>query len=208
MDLTLIAILDARTVPRDRIGPWLEGAARGGVTGVQFREKILPLREAVSYGRSLFEASRSLGLWTSVDDRLDLALALGADLLHLGRDDMSPDIARAAAPKIALGLSARTLEELVWAGSHRPAYVGFGPVFPTPSKADASDPQGLEALARAVATSPVPVVAIGGIDSRRAPSVWWTGVRGIAAISALTQAADVAGAARALLVGRAGGPGP
>jgi thiamine-phosphate pyrophosphorylase len=202
MDLSLQALVDRERVPAERLERWLPAAAAGGVTGVQLREKGAVSRASYSYGELVARLARELGLWFSVDDRLDLALALGADLVHLGPDDLPPEAARRVAPHLGLGLSARNLDELVWAQSFAPLYVGYGPVWPTPSKADASAPVGLEELAEAVRRSSCPIVAIGGIQADNAQAVWATGVAGLAVISALTESDDPELTARALLAGR------
>ncbi|MGO8683946.1 MAG: thiamine phosphate synthase [Thermoleophilia bacterium] len=202
MDLSLQALIDHERVPQAQLAGWLEAAARGGVTGVQLREKEGPTRESYAYGRSLARLARELGLWFSVDDRLDLALALEADVVHLGADDLPPDVVREIAPTLGLGLSARTLDELAWAQAFHPRYVGYGPVWPTASKADAAAPVGLAGLAAAVRQSDGPIVAIGGIAPSNVAAVWATGVAGLAVIAALTEVDDVEAAARSLLRGR------
>jgi thiamine-phosphate pyrophosphorylase len=204
VDLRLIALLDAGTVPPRALGPWLEAAREGGVTGIQLRDKIRPTREVYAYGERLAAVARSLGLWLAVDDRPDLALALGADLVHLGRTDLPPEAARRAAPSLPLGLSASNLAEVAEAQAHSPLYIGFGPVFSTPSKADAAPPAGLSLLAQAVRESAAPVVAIGGIGPHNADAVWAQGVAGLAVLSALAGAeapSEVRRQARALVRG-------
>jgi thiamine-phosphate diphosphorylase len=201
VDLSLQALVDRERVPASRLEQWLCAAVAGGVTGVQLREKSRPMRESLRYGEEVASLARSLGIWFSVDDRLDLALALKADLVHLGPDDLPPEAMRRIAPTLGLGLSARNLDELAWAQTFEPLYVGYGPVWPTPSKADASAPVGLAELGEAVRLSLCPVVAIGGIQPDNAAAVWATGVAGLAVISALTEARDPEATARALLVG-------
>ena len=202
MDLSLQVLVDHERVPAAKVGRWLALVARAGVTGVQLREKTSSSRESYVYGEHVARAARELGLWFSVNDRLDLALALGADLVHLGPDDLPPEAARRIAPSLGLGLSARNLEELAWAQSFEPVYVGYGPVWPTPSKADAAPPVGLVELAEAVRRASCPIVAIGGINPGNAASAWATGVAGLAVISALTEAREPAQVARGLVQGR------
>jgi thiamine-phosphate pyrophosphorylase len=202
MDLSLQALVDRQRVPAAEVERWLRSAARGGVTGVQLREKAGSSRESYAYGERVAGTARELGLWFSVDDRLDLALALQADLVHLGPDDLPPEAARRVAPTLGLGLSARNLDELAWAQSFDPVYVGYGPVWPTPSKADAAPAVGLAELAEAVRRSSCPIVAIGGIQQSNAASVWAAGVAGLAVISALTEARDPEEVARGLIGSR------
>lgn len=199
MDLSLHAIVDHRRVPAKRVEGFLREAAAGGVTVVQVREKDTPTREALRYAETVRDIARELGMALAVDDRVDLALAVEADIVHLGRDDLPPHIVRRLAPGLAIGLSACNLEELEEVLAYSPAYVGYGPVFPTASKEDAGPPVGLAGLEAAVRRAGnCPVVAIGGISPDNAAAVWRTGVRGIAVISALTEAQDVQAAARAL----------
>ncbi len=202
MDLSLQVLVDHERVPAAKVGRWLALVARAGVTGVQLREKTSSSRESYVYGERVARAARELGLWFSVNDRLDLALALGADLVHLGPDDLPPEAARRIAPSLGLGLSARNLAELAWAQSFEPVYVGYGPVWPTPSKADAAPPVGLVELAEAVRRASCPIVAIGGINPGNAASAWATGVAGLAVISALTEAREPAQVVRGLVQGR------
>jgi thiamine-phosphate pyrophosphorylase len=202
MDLSLQVLIDRQRVPAAEVGRWLRSAARGGVTGVQLREKAGPSRESYAYGELVARVARELGLWFSVNDRLDLALALEADLVHLGPDDLPPGAARRVAPTLGLGLSARNLDELAWAQSFDPVYVGYGPVWPTPSKAYAAPAVGLADLAKAVRRSSCPIVAIGGIQQSNAASVWAAGVAGLAVISALTESHDPDQAARGLISSR------
>ena len=199
MDLSLQALIDRQRVPAAKLESWLRAAARGGVTGIQLREKAGPTRESYTYGQAVVRLTRKLGLWFSVDDRVDLALALRADLVHLGPEDLPPEVARRIAPSLGLGLSARNLEELAWAQSFGPLYVGYGPVWATTSKADAGVPVGLAELAEAVRRSDCPIIAIGGIGPGNAARTWATGVAGLAVIAALTEVADPDEAARSLL---------
>lgn len=199
MDLTLHALIDRHRIPSGRLETFLSEAAAGGVTVVQLREKEGTMRDAMRYGQTARRIARELGLLFAVNDRLDLALALEADILHLGQDDMPPEVARRVAPDLALGISARDLAELGEALAASPAYVGYGPVFSTVSKSDAAPPTGLSGLAEAVRRAgDCPVVAIGGITPENARGVWRAGARGIAVIAALTDAEDVQAAARAL----------
>jgi thiamine-phosphate pyrophosphorylase len=202
VDLSLQVLIDHERVPEAEVERWLSLVARAGVTGVQLREKTSSSRESYAYGHCVSAVARKLGLWFSVNDRLDLALALEADLVHLGPDDLPPEAARRVAPSMGLGLSARNLDELAWAQSFDPLYVGYGPVWPTPSKADAAPPVGLIELAEAVRRATCPIVAIGGIQQDNAAAVWAAGVAGLAVISAVTGAREPAKVVRGLIQAR------
>lgn len=200
MDLRLHALISPQQVPQVDLQPWLQEAAAGGVTVVQLRAKRGSTREILDYGQELANVCRSLRLPLVVNDRLDLALALEADMLHVGPDDLPPYLVRRVAPRIGLGCSARNLQELEALLQEKPDYIGFGPVFATASKDDAGPVQGVQVLRQAVRMAHgCPLVAIGGIGPGNQAEVWATGVAGIAVISALSEAADVRAAAHAML---------
>lgn len=118
-----------------------------------------------------------------INDRPDLARIAGSDGLHLGQDDIPPDAARSIiGDTLRLGLSTHSGEQVLKALGHFPDYIGFGPVFATPTKAVPDPVTGLEALGSTVRQSPVPVVAIGGINAANIDSVLETGARNIAMV--------------------------
>jgi len=185
-------------VPADRsLYPRVEAALAGGVTLVQLREKHRPDRETYEVGRELRDIVRRHGAAFFLDDRVDLALALGADGVHLGQADLPLDAARRLAPGLLIGVSCHDLLQV--RAAQGADYIGFGPVFPTPSKDDADAPTGLSALREAVGASRRPVVAIGGVEVRSAADVRAAGAAGAAVIHAVLDAADAEEAARALL---------
>jgi thiamine-phosphate pyrophosphorylase len=172
----------------------LEGARRAvdaGATVVQLRVKA-PTETVVKRGRGL----RLLGVTFVVNDDVDAALALRADGVHLGQGDVGAVRAREAG--LLLGRSASTVAAAVATSAD---YLGVGPVWATPSKADADPPIGLDGLAVICAAVDVPVVAIGGIDASNAAACIRAGAAGVAAIRAaadpaLRQAVDEALGAR------------
>lgn len=138
-----------------------------------------------------------------INDRLDLALACGADAVHLGQTDLPLAEARAALAaagrSLAIGVSTHTLEQVAAAVAGGADYLGFGPVFATTTKVNPDPVVGLEGLAAAVrAAGSVPIVAIGGMTAAMAPSVYATGAAAICAISSVNAAADVVAAGRAM----------
>jgi len=135
-----------------------------------------------------------------VNDDLEVALAAGADAVHLGQDDMPlAEARRLAGPALRIGVSTHNLEQVAHAVAGGADYLGFGPVFPTGSKANPDPVVGLAGLAAAVAAAaPVPVVAIGGITPERAAAVAAAGARAACAISAVNRDADVRAAAAAV----------
>lgn len=150
--------------------------AEEGVGVVQLRCKGWPPERVLAAGRACLAA----GVPLVINDHLDVARVLGVPV-HLGQDD-------GADPDHPFGRSCHTVEQVRAAG--RAGYLGFGPVFPTGTKATGYDPRGLEALAEVVRVSPVPVVAIGGIDLSRVEAVRATGVHAWALISAVWTATD------------------
>jgi thiamine-phosphate pyrophosphorylase len=137
-----------------------------------------------------------------VNDRLDVALAVGADAVHLGQADLTPEDVRraltAAGRAIAYGVSTHDLAQARAAEAQGAAYIGFGPMFETGSKAGALPPRGLGQLAEVCRSVRIPVIAIGGIDREGARDAAAAGAAGVAVIAAVTGAPDMRGAVRAL----------
>jgi thiamine-phosphate pyrophosphorylase len=169
-------------------------------TVLQIRFKGAPrgdLLRIATWARRLTAERRALLV---VNDDLEVALAAGADAVHLGQEDMPLEAARArAGDAVRIGISTHTLEQVARAVAGGADYLGFGPVYPTGSKANPDPVVGVERLAAAVrAAVPVPVVAIGGVTPERAPELAAAGAWAACAISAVNQAADVRAAGRAI----------
>jgi thiamine-phosphate diphosphorylase len=174
-------------------------ALAGGVTTVQLRAKGLHDRSAYAIGRVLLQACRATGATFIVNDRLDLALALGADGIHLGVDDLPIEVVRRlTTPGFIIGYSPETDEQAKRARERGATYLGVGPVFGTASKADAGTAIGADVLERRVWLSRLPVVGIGGITADNAASVIAAGASGVAVIGAICRAPDPENAARTL----------
>lgn len=177
----------------------VEAAVRGGVTAVQLREKRCPTREFVELGRALARLLAPLGVPLIVNDRLDVALAIGAAGVHLGQGDMDYATARRLLGRdAAIGLSVETIEQARAAESLDADYLGVGPVFPTATKADAAPALGLAGLAQVRAVSHHRLVAIGGIGAGNARQAMEAGADGVAVVSAICAAEDPESAARDL----------
>ncbi len=186
----VLAISDRRTLAVD-LDDWLRQAADDGVPAFQLREKDLDdaaLLQRARRARALLGPAVTL----VVNGRLDVALAAGADGVHLPAAGLPADLLRAAAARrgarILVGRSTHRLEEVAAAAAEGVDYVTFGPVWATPSKAPYGPPAGVEALARAAAVG-VPVLALGGVTAERVPEVAAAGAHGVAAIGALRRAA-------------------
>ena len=160
-------------------------AVAGGATVVQLRLKGVPTAELVERGRRFQELPATL----VVNDDVEAALQLGAAGVHLGRDDEGAE--SALRHGLLLGLSAASADEARDAEARGAAYVGAGPVWETPSKADADPPIGLEGLHEVCAAVTIPVVAIGGIDASNARACIEAGAAGVAVIRAARDAAAI-----------------
>jgi thiamine-phosphate pyrophosphorylase len=194
-DWRLYLVTDRPLMGGRRIEDVVAAAVRGGVTVVQLREKDCPTREFVELARALKRLLDPLGVPLLINDRVDVALACGADGVHLGQSDMEyADARRILGPEAIIGISVETPEQ-------KPAeadYLGVGPIFATPTKPDAAPPWGLEALAAYRRACRHVLVAIGGITLENARSVVEAGADGVAVVSAICAATDPAAAARAL----------
>jgi thiamine-phosphate diphosphorylase len=176
----------------------VEHVLAAGVGSIQYREKHLPLGQQLRQARRLRELCRRAGALFFVNDRLDLAMAAGADGVHLGQSDLPPSEARRLwGPQALIGASCANLEELPF--SEGADYVGVGPIYATASKDDAGAPRGVESLSRVCQAFPGPVVGIGGIGPGRVAPLIHAGACGVSVISAVLDAPDPAAAARELL---------
>jgi thiamine-phosphate pyrophosphorylase len=168
---------------------------------------VVQLREKEAAGRAFFEAAQEIRRLTReanvpfiVNDRVDVALAVDADGVHVGQDDLPAAVVRdLIGNEKILGVSARSLEEAVRAERDGANYIGFGPVYEARgTKPDTIEPLGLEALHEVCRTCRVPVIAIGGINDGNVEEVIDAGADGVAVISGVVSALDVVEATRRL----------
>ncbi|MFZ0134683.1 MAG: thiamine phosphate synthase, partial [Desulfobacterales bacterium] len=156
-------------------------------------------REFIEEALTIRDYMRSVNIPLIINDRLDVALAIGAEGVHLGRADMPPAMARAVAGnKLIIGISVESIEDALAAENTGADYLGVSPVFATPTKTDtapALGKGGLQAIRQAVR---LPLVAIGGLNSGNAADIIRCGADGVAVVSAIVSAADPAQAARRL----------
>lgn len=177
----------------------VEAALLGGVTAVQLREKSGTDLDILRLAERVRELCHDHGAAFFVNDRVDLALAAGADGVHLGVDDLPiPAARRMGGPKFGIGFSPDTDTGARSARLEGANYLGVGPVFGTTSKSDAGAAIGLGQLERRASIAELPVVGIGGIDAENAASVIRAGAAGVAVMSAILQAENPAAAAAAL----------
>ncbi len=174
-----------------------EMVLRAGVGVVQFREKGMSAKQMFEIAKRLRKLTEEYGATFIVNDRVDLALAVDADGVHVGQEDLPAEVVREIFDGI-VGVSAHTVEEAKKAERYAD-YLGVGPVFATKTKRDAKEPIGLEGLRRIVEAVSVPVVAIGGINRDNVLEVLKTGVSGVAVISAIAGAKNPEEEAKKLL---------
>lgn len=170
-------------------------AMAGGADTLQFRHKAGSLREKLALLRPTAQACQDGGVPLLVDDHLDLALAVGAEGVHLGQLDLPVAEARAvldrcAGPTRLIGATATTVQQAIDAQAAGADYVGFGPVFPTASKANPASVKGVEGLRAVCAALAIPVIAIAGMTPERVAAVLDAGAHGVAVMSAITLADD------------------
>ncbi len=178
----------------------VRAALEGGAGAIQLREKTLGARDTLALAWELRRVTCDYDALLFVNDRFDLALAVGADGVHLGPTDVPVEAVRAvASPPFLIGYSTDDPEVAEVAVREGADYLGVGTVFPTDNKSDAGlaiGPAGLARVARAVA---VPVVAIGGITPDRAATLGSSGASGVAVLGAVMGAPDPTAATRALV---------
>jgi thiamine-phosphate pyrophosphorylase len=169
----------------------VEEALKGGVKAVQLREKELPVRELYELAMEMRVLTRRCDARLFINDRIDIALAVNADGVHLGERSIPPDIARGLLGKERLiGVSCHSREGAAAAQEKGADFITFGPVFFTPSKAAYGEPVGIAALSEVTRIARLPVFAIGGINVRNVREAVSAGAHGIALISAILAADD------------------
>jgi thiamine-phosphate pyrophosphorylase len=206
LDLSLYLITDRALCGARGVSEVVAQAVAGGVTLVQLRDPAAKTAALVELGRALLAQLAPRGVPLIVNDRVDVALAIGAAGVHIGQDDMTPKDARAlvGAQRI-VGLSVGTLAELARSDLSQVDYLGVGPVFATRTKLDAGAAIGIEGLRAIAARSRLPLAAIGGIDRSNAAAVLAAGAAGVAVVSAICAAGDpkLAAAELSAIVGAA-----
>ena len=187
--LRLYLVTDRGIAGRRDMMDIVSEAVAGGVTMVQLREKMCCTREFVELARGLKRILSASGVPLIINDRVDVALASGADGVHIGQSDMPYDMARSLlGDDSIIGLSVENFGQIVESNAIDVEYIGVSPVFSTPTKTDTAKPFGLDGLREAVRLSQHPVVGIGGINIGNAAEVMDCGADGIAVVSAIMAA--------------------
>jgi thiamine-phosphate pyrophosphorylase len=198
LDLSLYVVTDrclSRGLDHQEVA---RRAVEGGADVVQLRDKNLTAAELYDLATNMRAVVHGAGRLLIINDRLDIALAAGADGVHLGQDDLPVAAARRLAPGLVIGASVSSVPEAVRAERDGADYVAVSPLFDTRSKDDAGPGRGLDALRSIRRAVTVPVIGIGGIGPAQVAEVIAAGADGIAVISAVVSQDDIASAAREL----------
>lgn len=178
----------------------VRAAVAGGVGCVQLREKACSTGEFIAEATAIGDFLKSRGVPLFINDRLDVALAVGADGVHLGQKDMPLAMARAiVGRRLLIGISAESVQDAVAAERGGADYVSASPIFATPTKTDTAPALGLEGLRAMRPRVSLPLIAIGGVHAGNAGALIRCGADGVAVVSAIAAAADPAQAAAEIL---------
>ena len=198
-DYSLYLVTDSDLSLGRPLAQIVRAAVDGGVTCVQVREKACSTREYIERLMPIRVLLQERGVPLIVNDRVDVALAVEADGIHLGQTDMPLCMARQiAGDRLLIGISCEAPEDAVEAERGGAAYVSVSPVFATPTKTDTAPALGLDGLRAIRAAVRLPVVTIGGINAANAAAVIRAGADGICVVSAIVAASDPCAAARSL----------
>jgi thiamine-phosphate pyrophosphorylase len=199
-DISVYLITDRALSGARGVLETVEAAIAGGATMVQLRDPEAKTRALVEEARAIHALTRPAGVPFIVNDRIDVALAAGADGVHVGQADMTvADVRALIGPKPILGLSITSEADLDVSDLRGVDYLGVGPVFQTSTKPDAAPPINVGGLEAIVARTKVPIVAIGGLHAGNAADAIAAGAHGIAVVSAICAALDAEAATRELV---------
>jgi len=200
LDFSLYLITDRKQVPGGDLCAAVEEALRGGVRAVQLREKDLSGRELYELACRVRACTSRYGAKLLLNDRLDIALAAGADGVHLAESSLPlPQVRKIAGEQLLVGVSCHNRETALAAQKNGADFITFSPIYFTPSKARYGEPVGTERLAEVCRLLRIPVFALGGITPEKVPAVLGCGAHGIALISAILVAQEPERAAREMM---------
>lgn len=198
-DLGVYLVTDRACCGTRGVDAVVRAAVANGATLVQLRDKAIDARPMVELGRALLAILRPAGIGLIVNDRVDVALALDADGVHVGQDDIAyPDARRLLGPAKIIGVSIGSERHAREAAGWDVDYVGIAPAYATATKADAGAALGVAETARLATLSGHRAVAIGGIDAGNAGALYAAGLEGVAVVSAICAAPDPGAATRAI----------
>lgn len=198
LDTTLYFITDSTCVPEDRFLPVVEAACKGGATIVQLREKDKSTREYMDLAKDVHEITARYGIPLIIDDRVDVALAIGAEGVHVGQSDMPVRLARSLMGNSKIvGATTKTVPQALEAYEQGADYLGCGAIYPTTTHVKTVITP-VETLKDVVKSVPIPVNAIGGLNKDNIFVLKDSGIAGICVVSAIMKAADPETATREL----------
>jgi len=175
-------------------------AIRGGVSCIQLREKTCSTREFIDEALAIRSLLARHEIPLIINDRVDVALAVKADGIHLGQKDMPCSMARQLIPEnMIVGISVESLDDAIAAQKDGADYLGVSPIYPTPTKTDTAQALGLEGLRSIRSEVNLPLVGIGGLNADNAAAVIYNGADGVAVVSAIVAADDPEAATRDLI---------
>ncbi len=195
----LYAILDPDQTGDRPFAPVLHAMLAGGVSVLQLRVKDRPADEFLRLALTARERTSRAGCLFIVNDRVDIALAAGADGVHLGQEDLPLEAAQPLVGRRLIGVSTHSVEQAEEAERGGADYIGFGPMFPTRTKETGYETRGLSMLAAVRRRVRLPIVAIGGITAENVAETWSNGADAAAMISYLTRGGDVEARVRSVL---------
>ena len=199
IDYSLYLCTDRRLMTSPTIEASVESALRGGTTVIQLREKDCSSREFYELGLRVKKITERYNAPIIINDRVDIALAVGAAGVHVGQGDLPCKVVREiVGPDMIVGVSAATLDEAVQAEQDGADYLGVGAMYATATKTD-TRPVSMEELLKIRAAVKIPIVVIGGINKQTLGNFKGTGVDGLAVVSAIVAQPDPEAAARELL---------
>ena len=198
LDTTLYFITDSTSVPEESVLPVVEAACKGGATLIQLREKDKSTREYMELATATHEITARYGIPLIIDDRVDVALAIGAEGVHVGQSDMPVRLARKLmGPDKIVGATTKTVPQALEAYEQGADYLGCGAIYPTTTHVKTVITP-VETLKDVVKAVPIPVNAIGGLNKGNIFVLKGSGIAGVCAVSAIMKAADPERAAREL----------
>lgn len=196
--MLLYAVTDSAWLDGRALSECVEQALGGGATFMQLREKNVDTPHMVELAKTLLPLCRKAGVPFVINDDVEAAIAVGADGVHVGQDDMACAKARQMlGPDAIVGVSAQTVQQALDAQAAGASYLGVGAVIPTPTKPDAVDVTREELMAIIEAVD-IPVVAIGGLNATTVDAMANTGIDGVAVVSAIFAAEDIVASTRSL----------
>lgn len=200
VDYSLYLVTDRGILKGRDIFEAVEEALIGGVTLLQLREKDVSSLDFFNIALKMKALAKKYNVPFIINDRLDIALAVDADGLHIGQSDLPLEVTRKLlGENKILGYSVGNLEEAIYGEKHGADYLGAGPIFPTGSKADAGSPIGVQGLTELKKAVSLPIVGIGGISLSNLKDVKKSGIEGISLISAILGRSDIQAASRELI---------